>query len=226
MAERTPSSGRWIAFELCGFFFKKNHIREPFRHSGVSIGKDDNVSPKSLEDRKEELIALFEENRQGLAGAVRNVIASNVDVVEVLQECFLKAWQALERGQKPKNLKAWLFVVSMNTARDLRRRQRRWPSTSSLEEFDPMDVKTMNPEQKLSNDEAIAAARGAIATLDDKEREVFLLRVSAELSFDAIAESLSIPTGTAKTRMRRALLSLRERLSGIEISSAPARRQA
>ena len=68
------------------------------------------------------------------------------------------------------------------------------------------------PAAGLERDEALAAARHAIHELEPKEREVFLLRTSAELSFQDTAEALSIPIGTAKTRMRAALARLRRSL--------------
>ena len=49
--------------------------------------------------------------------------------------------------------------------------------------------------------------------LEDDVKEVFLLRVSGELTFEAIAEALGIPVGTAKTRMRTALRRLRSHLA-------------
>lgn len=69
-----------------------------------------------------------------------------------------------------------------------------------------------SPTAALEQSEAIARARVAIHALPDAEREVFLLRTSADLSFAATAEALQIPIGTAKTRMRRALRHLRSAL--------------
>lgn len=68
------------------------------------------------------------------------------------------------------------------------------------------------PDARMQRDELVARARLAIARLDDPEKEVFVLRVSGGLSFEAVADSLSIPLGTAKTRMRAALSRLRREL--------------
>ena len=64
----------------------------------------------------------------------------------------------------------------------------------------------------LEGRETLSAARTAILKLEEDVKEVFLLRVSGELSFEAIAEALAIPVGTAKTRMRKALARLRHHL--------------
>ena len=70
-------------------------------------------------------------------------------------------------------------------------------------------TRQLGPLGHVEQDEALRAARSAIHGLGEKAREVFLLRVSGELTFEAIGEALGIPVGTAKTRMRRALDELR-----------------
>ncbi|MCB9832592.1 MAG: RNA polymerase sigma factor [Planctomycetes bacterium] len=161
---------------------------------------------------KEELAALFESHRDGLGGAVRSLLGAQAETLEVLQEAFLKAWRALDRGDRPREILGWIYVVVINTARDHRRRQRGRPRFASLEEEPTMPKVNDEPDRRLIARETAAAARRAIEGLGDAEKEVFLMRVSAGLSFEGIAASLDIPTGTAKTRMRRALQQLRASL--------------
>ena len=84
-----------------------------------------------------------------------------------------------------------------------------------------LETKAKGPPGTLVDREAIDAARDAIHLLGEKEREVFLMRVSGGLTFDSIADALGIPSGTAKTRMRRAILFLRERLADHAPKGAP-----
>ncbi|KAA3605126.1 MAG: sigma-70 family RNA polymerase sigma factor [Planctomycetota bacterium] len=161
-----------------------------------------------------DLAGLFQQHRNGLAGAVRAHLGPQADVQEVLQEAFLKAWKALRRGTQPKDPVAWMFVITMNQAKDVRRRRKRRPSGSSLEEVSAMQVVSTQPDppHRLEKQEQLQAAKTAIAELGPAEKEVFLMRVSAGLSFAAIASSLNIPEGTAKSRMRRALKRLRQKM--------------
>ena len=69
-----------------------------------------------------------------------------------------------------------------------------------------------SPTHALEQREAVDRAQAAVAELADGEQQVFLLRVAGELTFEAIAEQLAIPVGTAKTRMRAALAKLRATL--------------
>lgn len=161
-----------------------------------------------------DLEALFEAHRDGLAGAVRGILGPAADVQDVLQEAFLRAWRAREAGREGRDPRAWIFVVTLNTARDARRRWR-FRRSAPLEESGAMHVQTRDPgpHGRIEQDEALSAARTAIHGLGENEREVFLLRVSGELTFDAIGTALGIPVGTAKTRMRRALEELRVTLA-------------
>ena len=64
------------------------------------------------------LAALFQDNREGLAGAVRGVLGGRADVLEVLQDAYLKALRALNRGTAPSEPLAWVFVVTINLAKE------------------------------------------------------------------------------------------------------------
>ena len=161
------------------------------------------------------LAELFQLHREGLAGAVRGVIGVDRDPREVLQDAFLRAWRALRRGTVPRDPVGWVFVVTLNQAKDLRRRGARERPSTPLHEVPDMQLRDHDPAPpaRLEADEALEHARTAITRLTDDEREVFLLRTSAELSFEATAAALSIPVGTAKTRMRAALAKLRRELA-------------
>jgi RNA polymerase sigma-70 factor (ECF subfamily) len=69
------------------------------------------------------------------------------------------------------------------------------------------------PHAASERHEAVAAASAAIERLAEPEKEIFLLRTSGGLSFEAAAQALGVPVGTAKTRMRSALLHLRGALA-------------
>lgn len=163
-----------------------------------------------------DLVELFEAHRDGLAGAVRGVLGGRADVAEILQDAFLNAWKAVQSGKQPEDPVAWVFVLTLNRARDHRRQHVRRPTPRPLDEATAVHIPTTDPEptRQAEGAEALVAAREAIRELGANEQEVFLLRASAELTFPAIAEALGIPVGTAKSRMRSALERLRSKLAG------------
>lgn len=161
-----------------------------------------------------ELSELFAQHADGLAGAARGILGPGQDTQEILQETYLRAFEALQKGFVPEQRVGWLFVITMNLCRDQRRkRQRRGPS-QPIDEVDAMHLQSTehSPARGAEQQETLQAARAAIHQLREPEREVFLLRTSAGLSFEQAAETLRIPVGTAKTRMRAALIKLRHSL--------------
>jgi len=161
------------------------------------------------------LAELFQTHRRGLAGAVRSVLGPTADVTEVLQDAFLKCWRGWQQGTRPKDPVAWMFVIAWNTAIDVRRRRQRFPTHEPLDEERTVATTSKHPpspSHALEQREAVQQAQAAVARLDDQDQQVFLLRVAGELTYEGVAEALSIPVGTAKTRMRRALQQLRSTL--------------
>ena len=77
------------------------------------------------------------------------------------------------------------------------------------------------PHRIAAGRETVERLRHAIQQLPDAEREVFLLRQNADLTFRALADSLGIPEGTAKTRMRTALRRLRDAIDPAVPGSRP-----
>ncbi len=169
---------------------------------------------RSRAQTERELAELFRQHREGLAGAVRGVLGPVADVQEVLQDAFLKGWRALREGAVPRDPRAWVFVITLNMAKDRRRRARRRAGDRPLDEALAMELHAKEPAPAATAEtaETLAAARTAIHGLRDAEKEVFLMRVSGGLSFGATAEALGIPVGTVKTRMRAALARLRQDL--------------
>jgi RNA polymerase sigma-70 factor (ECF subfamily) len=177
-----------------------------------------------MADAEPTLSDLFQAHRRGLAGAVRSVLGGSADVTELLQDAFLKCWRSWQDGTRPRDPVAWMFVVTWNVAVDARRARQRRPRHETLQEDSTM-APTMHPSptRTLEQQEAVARAQTAVASLSDPEQQVFLLRVSGELPFDAIAATLAIPIGTAKTRMRSALHKLRQKLGATTEATRSAR---
>lgn len=161
------------------------------------------------------LAELFQAHRRGLAGAVRSVLGPTAETTEVLQDAFLKCWRQWQRGTRPNDPVAWIFVIAWNAAIDVRRRRQRRPNHEPLDEERTVSTTTHpSPSHALEQREAVARAQAAVARLGAAEQQVFLLRVAGDLTYEGVAEALAIPVGTAKTRMKRALQQLRTTLKG------------
>ncbi len=158
------------------------------------------------------LVRTFNELRDELVSTLLFVLGNRDDAQDAAQEVFVKCWGAREQLHQIHNLRAWIFRVGFNTAKDMQRsawsrKARPLPGDSlMLAGHDPAPVQT------LEFKESVERLRRAILNLREEEKEVFLLRQNGELTYEQIAELRQCPVGTVKTQMRAALEKLRKLL--------------
>jgi RNA polymerase sigma-70 factor (ECF subfamily) len=135
------------------------------------------------------------------------------DTDDVVQEAFVKAWQALDRFRDDAPFRPWLVrIVANQTRNTVRGRRRREALALRALEL---------PEGPDPSRGAVAAERqrrlaAALRTLRPPEREVVVCRWLLGLSEAETAAALGIPQGTAKSRASRALARLRAVLTDLE----------
>ncbi len=142
------------------------------------------------------------------------------DAEDILQETFIKAYQNLPRFDGRSKLSTWLYRIATNEALMLIRRRK--PEALSVEApegnsemqetLEIVDWSHM-PEEALLSDEVRQYLRQAIDALPHTLKTVFLLREIEGLSTRETAEVLGLSEAAVKTRLSRARLALRERLS-------------
>lgn len=122
---------------------------------------------------------------------------------DVVQDTFLKAYDKIGQLKDASRVESWLIRIAMNKARDQLRRQRRQVSSSDNEARIPNVVDEM-PEALLLAREEHLAINKAIEDLALEYQEVIFLKYHREFTTKKIAETLGIPEGTVKTRLRKA----------------------
>ena len=158
------------------------------------------------------LVAAFNDLRDELVSTLVYLLGSRDDAQDAAQETFLKCWRAKHTLDGVANLRAWIFRVGMNTARDVRRSA--WSrKVKPLVAEELMLAAPAESGLSLEDREALDRLRVAVADLRPEEREVFLLRQNGDLTYEQIAEVRSAPVGTVKTHMRSALIKLRKVLN-------------
>jgi RNA polymerase sigma-70 factor (ECF subfamily) len=158
-------------------------------------------------------VRTFTELRDELVSTLWFILGNRDDAQDVAQEAFLRCWRAQASLPGVQNLRAWIFRVGLNAAKDLQRsawRRRVKPLLGG--EAMPM-IDNTPPAQTLEDQEALAQLRDALLHLRPEEKEVFLLRQNGELTYEQIAELQNRPVGTVKTQMRSALQKLRKALA-------------
>ena len=151
----------------------------------------------------------------------KQITQNDDDAEDVLQESFLKAYSHLDDFQGNSRFYTWLVRIAVNEAL-MKLRKRRSDKTVPLDE--PIDtgedevvreiaVWDENPEQRYSREELGALLDEAIQTLKPAYRTVFILRDIEELSIEETAEALGLSISAVKSRLLRARLQLREKLT-------------
>lgn len=151
-----------------------------------------------------------------LLGTLYHLLGNMEDAHDALQETFIKCWRNREQLPEIENVRAWIFRIAVNTGRDMRMTAWRRKRQALGDEEHSVPSSEATPAHHAQRSEQMEHLRIAVSQLRDEEREVFLLRQNGDLTYEAIAEALSIPLGTVKTRMRMALANLRQHLAPAE----------
>jgi RNA polymerase sigma-70 factor (ECF subfamily) len=159
------------------------------------------------------LVRTFNEVRDELVSTLWYVLGNADDAQDIAQEVFLRCWRAQSGLPEVQNLRAWIFRVGLNAAKDLQRSawRRRVKPLVGAEVMPGKETGSMARE--LEERESLERLRRALLELREEEKEVFLLRQNGELTFEQIAELSNRPVGTVKTQMRSALQKLRKVLA-------------
>ncbi|NCA83377.1 MAG: sigma-70 family RNA polymerase sigma factor [Opitutae bacterium] len=136
------------------------------------------------------------------------LLCSRHDAEETMQNVFVKIARNRARLAAARSLKAYLFTMTRNEAYTLARQRGRREISVDPQSFGLIPA---TPADLPAPEEAAAAAR-LLAALPEKQREVVVLKIYEEMTFDEIARSLRISLNTAASRYRYGLEKLRQRL--------------
>ncbi|HZO75917.1 MAG TPA: sigma-70 family RNA polymerase sigma factor [Ktedonobacteraceae bacterium] len=138
---------------------------------------------------------------------------------EVTQETFLAAWQALPSFRKDARFSTWLYRIAYNCSmKQLEQRKRDQALQIAMQEERALE-RTSNNEwanAQLEERETQAFVREHLARLPAKYQIVLILRHLQDMSYEEMAEILTVPIGTIKTHLFRARNLLKERLEAFE----------
>ena len=151
----------------------------------------------------------------------QHVTQNREDAEDVLQETFMKAYEHLDQFQGNSKFYTWIVRIAVNQAL-MKLRRRKTDKSVSLDETIDTGEDTMvreiaawdeDPEQRFSRDELGGILDTAVQSLEPPYRSVFVLRDIDELSTEETAEALDLSVPAVKSRLLRARLQLREKLT-------------
>ena len=151
----------------------------------------------------------------------QHITQNREDAEDVLQETFLKAYEHLDQFQGNSKFYTWIVRIAVNQSLMKLRRRKNDKSVSmddAIDTGEDMIVREIaawdeNPEERLSREEVGGILDSAIESLEPPYRSVFVLRDIEELSTEDTAEALGLSVPAVKSRLLRARLQLREKLT-------------
>jgi RNA polymerase sigma-70 factor (ECF subfamily) len=180
---------------------------------GTSVSARPTAGVDGAQPTGQTLLRAFNELRDELVSTLMYLLGNAEDAQDAAQEAFLKCWRTQESLVEVNNLRAWIFRVALNTAKDHQRSAWHRRARPLMGEAAMLMDSRNAPGLHLEHKESLDRLRQAIHGLRQEEKEIFLLRQNGDLTYEQIAELRNSPVGTVKTQMRSALQKLRKVLA-------------
>jgi RNA polymerase sigma-70 factor (ECF subfamily) len=190
------------------------------------------ANPQEAATREQNLIASVQRGQSDLFyelvrpyerrvyAAALAILRNEHDAEDAAQEAMLKALANIRQFRAESRFSTWLIQITVNEALMRRRRERTVPmepldDRDEESEYAPRDFADWReiPSEALERKEVRQRLAEALAKLDRKYREVFMLRDMEHLNIQETAEALGITVASVKTRLLRARLMLRDLLA-------------
>jgi RNA polymerase sigma-70 factor, ECF subfamily len=168
---------------------------------------------------------LIGEFHQPIYGLVYRIVNDPADAADTTQEVFLKVFRAMKHFHGESSLKTWIYRIALHEAAN----RRRWWFRHKAQET-PLDPvahgeyeycaeerlvdRGESPFEQFAHAEVRTAVENALRQVSEPYRTALILRDLEEMSYEEIAEVLSISLGTVKSRITRGRDALRKRLAG------------
>jgi RNA polymerase sigma-70 factor (ECF subfamily) len=163
---------------------------------------------------------LLTRHRKPVFNFILRYVGSREIAEDLLQDTFLRVIKGAEKYERKAKFTTWLYTIARNLCVDQSRRQKHRKAQSldaplakgsenSGTLLDVVPGNEMGSDRKAVSQQLHQRLHGAISSLSEEQREVFLMREFLDMPFKQIAEVVGVPENTVKSRMRYALEKLR-----------------
>jgi len=150
-----------------------------------------------MQDLEKTFNQIVSEYKEPLYWHVRSLVNSHDDADDLLQDIFIKIWNALPSFRGDAQLFTWVWRIATNEALGFLRKQK----VRAALQFESLDAKAeriIDNDPWFNGDEAQRKLAKAIAKLPDKQRLVFNMRYYQDLTYEQIAEITGTSVGALK----------------------------
>lgn len=180
-------------------------------------------SQQIMDLRDEDLIALVQQGQRKpydilvnrykdrLFNFILRMVANPTKAEELTQETLIRAYINADKYREIAKFSTWLFTIATNLVRNDIRKEKRKPTTITLDPapdedripVDPADLNS-NPSDEIQRQELADIIALAASQIPEKYRTPFLLREIEEMSYEEIQEATGLKLGTVRSRINRA----------------------
>ncbi len=169
------------------------------------------IQKKFQDDDPSALDLVYEHFGKRLFGYLVSIVKSPSDAEDVLNELFMAIARKREQIGAASNLRTYLFAIARNLAFQMfRKRTSQKETLSGYAQY--LEVRE-DDKDKWGADE-LDAVRKAVDNLPDEQREVVVLKIYEEMTFEEISQLMRISQNTVASRYRYAVEKLREQMKG------------
>lgn len=142
---------------------------------------------------------------------IRRMVNSHEDTNDLLQNTFMKAWQALDNFRGDARLSTWLYKIAVNESLTHLERERRRAGIS-LDDEAMAIANTIEADEWIDGDALSLKLRKAVATLPEKQRLVFNMKYFDDMKYEQMSEILGTSVGALKASYHLAVKKIEQYL--------------
>ncbi|WP_347175348.1 RNA polymerase sigma factor [Polaribacter uvawellassae] len=176
---------------------------------------DSNLVSDYINGNEYALEILIKRHQQRLFSFIYSKVKNRDITEDIFQDTFIKVIRTLKKGNYNEEGKflPWVMRISHNLVIDYFRKSNRMPKFRNTDEFDIFSVlgdDVLNAERKIIKEQIHADVRELINELPEEQKQVLVMRMYNDMSFNEISENTGVSINTALGRMRYALINLRK----------------
>lgn len=177
-----------------------------------------------LNGKNESLNILIKKYLKPIYNFVYSYVKNEQESEDITQDVFLKVWKNIRKFKRDKNFKTWIYKIAKNTSIDFLKKKKN-VSFSEIDQnnkneedisfIDTIEDNEALPDELYSKKELENNMENILNDIPIKYREIMELYYIEEFNFREISEILNEPLNTIKSRHRRGLTILRQKIEKI-----------
>ena len=180
-----------------------------------NLTPDSNLVSNYIQGNEAALEILIKRHQQRLFSFIYSKVKDRSITEDIFQDTFIKVIRTLKKGNYNEEGKflPWVVRISHNLIIDHFRKSNRMPTFRNTDEFDIFSVLgdgVLNAEKRIIKDQIHADVKELINELPEEQKQVLVMRMYNDMSFNEISENTGVSINTALGRMRYALINLRK----------------